>query len=140
MKILLAVDGSRYSKKMLAYITTHDSLFNQDHAFVLLNVQPPLPGRARVAVGKEVVEKYYEEESEKVLAPISKFLSRHRIEAKRLMKVGHVAETISKIADQGKYDLVIMGSHGQGALLKLVMGSVATSVLAHCKVPMLLVR
>lgn len=28
MKILLAVDGSAYSKKMLAYLVTHDSMFN----------------------------------------------------------------------------------------------------------------
>ena len=33
-----------------------------------------------------------------------------------------------------------MGSHGHGALSSLVMGSVTTKVLAHCKVPVLLVR
>jgi nucleotide-binding universal stress UspA family protein len=33
-----------------------------------------------------------------------------------------------------------MGSHGHGALTNLVMGSVATRVLAHCSVPVLLVR
>ena len=38
------------------------------------------------------------------------------------------------------YDLLVMGSHGHGALANLVMGSVATNVLAHCGVPVLLVR
>jgi nucleotide-binding universal stress UspA family protein len=33
-----------------------------------------------------------------------------------------------------------MGSHGHGALGNLVMGSVATQVLANCQVPLLLVR
>jgi nucleotide-binding universal stress UspA family protein len=33
-----------------------------------------------------------------------------------------------------------MGSHGHGTLGNLVMGSVATQVLAHCKAPVLLVR
>jgi nucleotide-binding universal stress UspA family protein len=33
-----------------------------------------------------------------------------------------------------------MGSHGNGSLVNLVMGSVATQVLALCKVPVLLVR
>jgi nucleotide-binding universal stress UspA family protein len=33
-----------------------------------------------------------------------------------------------------------MGSHGHGTLVNLVMGSVATKVLAHCKVPVLMVR
>jgi nucleotide-binding universal stress UspA family protein len=44
------------------------------------------------------------------------------------------------VAEDGKFDLVVMGSHGHSALANLVMGSVATQVLAHCKVPVLLVR
>jgi len=35
---------------------------------------------------------------------------------------------------------VIMGSHGYGTVVNLVMGSVATQVLARCKVPVLLMR
>ena len=34
----------------------------------------------------------------------------------------------------------MLGSHGHGALANLVLGSVATKVLAHCGVPLLLVR
>ena len=140
MKILLAVDGSAYSKKMLAYIATHDSLFGQAHDYTVLNVQAALPTHARSALGREVVTQYYHDESEKVIAPVSKFLLRHGIDAKSVAKVGHAGETIAKLADQGGYDLLIMGSHGHGALYKLVMGSVATQVLAHCKTPILLVR
>ena len=47
---------------------------------------------------------------------------------------------IAKLAESGKFDLVVLGSHGHGALGNLVMGSVATQVLANCKVPALLVR
>jgi nucleotide-binding universal stress UspA family protein len=35
---------------------------------------------------------------------------------------------------------VMMGTHGHGPLGNLVMGSVATKVLASCEVPVLLVR
>lgn len=140
MKILLAVDGSEYSKKMLAYLCTHESLFGKDHQYTLLNVQPALPGRARAALGKEMVEKYYAEESEKVISAADKFLMRHTISAKSSTKVGHAAQTIAKVAEQGKFDMLVMGSHGHGALATLVMGSVATQVVAECKVPVLLVR
>ena len=75
-----------------------------------------------------------------MLGPVTKFLARHEIDAKTMSKVGHAGETISKTAVSGKFDLVIMGSHGHGVLGNLVMGSVATQVLAHCKVPVLLVR
>lgn len=140
MKILLAVDGSAYSKKMLAYLASHEALLSPTHQYTVLTVQVALPPRARAALGKEVVNSYYAEESEKVLAPVSKFLLRHGINAQSDWKVGHAGETISKQADAGKFDLVVMGSHGHSNLGNLVMGSVATQVLAHCSVPVLLVR
>ncbi len=140
MKILLAIDGSEYTKKMLAYLSTHEELFGMHNRYTLLTVSPQLPARARSAVGKDMVETYHREEAEKVLSPVTKFLLRHGIDAKTLAKVGHAGETISKTADVGKFDMVMMGSHGHGTLGNLVMGSVATQVLAHCKVPVLLVR
>lgn len=140
MKILIAADGSPYTKKMLAYLTTHSELFTTGNSYTVLTVQPTLPPRARAAVGKEIVENYYSEESEKVIGPVAKFLLRHGIDAKSEWKVGHAGPTIAKFAESGKFDLLVMGSHGHGAVMNLVMGSVATQVLAHCRVPILMVR
>lgn len=140
MKILLAVDGSAYTKRMLAYLATHNELFGADNDYTVFTVQPVLPPHARSVVGKDVVQKYHLEEAEKVLAPVIKFLMRHDIQAKSNWKVGHVGETIAKFAESNKFEMVIMGSHGHGGLMKLVMGSVATQVLAQCHVPVLMVR
>ena len=140
MKILLAVDGSRYTKKMLAYLVTHDETFSTASDYTLFTAHAPLPVRARSVLGKDLVDNYHAEESERVLAPVSKFLTRHGINAKSAWKVGPAGQTIAKFADNGKFDLLMMGSHGHGALANLVMGSVATQVLAHCRVPVLLVR
>ena len=54
--------------------------------------------------------------------------------------MGPAGELIAKAPTEGNFELVLMGSHGHGALGNLVLGSVATQVLAHCKVPVLLVR
>lgn len=140
MKILLAVDGSPYTKKMLAYLTTHLEVFSPDNEFTVFSVQIPLPPRARAAVGAEVANAYYADEAQKVTTPVVKFLKRHGIEPKVVHKTGSPGELIAKQADAGKADLVMMGSHGHSALGNLVMGSVATQVLAHCKAPVLLVR
>lgn len=140
MKILLAVDGSAFTKKMLAYLATHEEVFGTANAFTLLSVSPPLPPRARAAVGAEIANGYYADESAKVTDPVVKFLGKHGIEPKVLHKVGQAGEQIAKVAEVGKFDLVLMGSHGHSALGNLVMGSVATQVLAHCSVPVLLVR
>ena len=140
MNILLAVDGSTYTKKMLAYLATHEEMLGASHQYTAITVQAALPPRARAALGKATVEAYYAEEGEKVLSPVTKFLLRHKVNAKTLMKVGPVGETIAKAAEAGAYDMVVMGTHGHGALGKLVMGSVSTQVLANCSVPVLLVR
>ena len=140
MKILLSVDGSSYTKKMLAYLVTHDEVFHTNNEFTVLTVQPPIPNRASAAVGKEVVEDYYTSESAKVISPVQKFLLRHGINAKTAIKVGQIGETIGKFADDGKFDMLIMGSHGNGSFVNMVMGSVATRVLANSKTPVLLIR
>ena len=86
------------------------------------------------------MDAYYAEEAAKVLDPVAKFLNRHDVKLKTTFKVGPAGETIAAFAESGKFDLLIMGSHGHGALGNLVIGSVATKVLASCKVPVLLVR
>jgi len=140
MKILLAVDGSPYTKKMLAYLVTHDDTFSPKNDYTMFTAVMPLPTRARAALGKDIADKFHTEEAERILAPVAKFLLRHGIDAKSSWKVGPAGEAIAKFAAAGKYDLLLMGSHGHGALGNLVMGSVATQVLAHCRVPVLLVR
>ena len=107
------------------------------YAVLPLGVQMQL---RRAALGKETVDSYYAEEGEKVLAPVVKFLARHGVQLKTVTKVGPAGETIAKVAESGKYDLIVMGTHGHGSLGKLVMGSVSTQVLANCQVPVLLVR
>ena len=140
MNILLAVDGIPYTKKMLAYLAAHDEMLGTSHSYTAITVQAALPPRARAALGKETVDSYYAEEGEKVLAPVVKFLARHGVQLKTVTKVGPAGETIAKVAESGKYDLIVMGTHGHGSLGKLVMGSVSTQVLANCQVPVLLVR
>ena len=141
MKILLAVDGSEYTKKMLAYLVTHENIFQREHTeIVILNVQPLLPPHAAATVGKAAVEQYYVEESNKVLNPIAAFLERHNIPASSKWESGHASTVIAHAATEGKFDMVIMGSHGHGTIVNLVMGSVTTQVLAQCKVPVLLIR
>lgn len=140
MNILLAVDGSPYTKKMLAYLAAHDEMLGPAHNYTAITVQPQLPPRARATLGKAVLERYYAEESERILAPVIKYMARQGVQLKTLSKTGAAGETIAHAAQSGKFDLIVMGTHGQGAFSRLVMGSVSTKVLANCTVPVLLVR
>jgi len=141
MKILLAVDGSPYTKKMLAYLCAHDELISAGrNSFTALTVMPSMPPRARAVLSKEMVDEYYREEGAKVLAPVRKYLEQNCIFPKEQLEVGPPGEVIARIAEEDKYDLIIMGTHGHGALGRLVMGSVSTQVLANCGVPVMLIR
>jgi nucleotide-binding universal stress UspA family protein len=140
MKILIAVDGSSYTKKALAYLTAHDEWLGAAHQYTALTVVTPVPPRAAAVLDKETLKNYYQEEGDKVLKPIRSFFSKRGIAAECISKVGSAADVISKTAESGDFDLLMMGSHGQGNLMNLVLGSVANKVLAHCKTPVLLVR
>ena len=140
MKILLAVDGSAYTQKMLAYLTSHQEMLGTGHEYTIITVQPLLPPRARAALGKVVVDQYYDEESTKILQPVQDFLKSRGVEVQSISKVGPIADTIIKEAQDGKFDMIAMGTHGHGALGRLVMGSVSSQVLAGCTIPVLLIR
>jgi hypothetical protein len=83
MNILLAVDGSPYTQKMLAYLTSHPEILGAAHSYSAITVQPQLPARARAALGKDVVDEYYAEESTKVLDPVCSYLAEHGVQATR---------------------------------------------------------
>ena len=140
MKILLAVDGSDYTRKMIEYVCTHQGLFDTSHEFVLLHTPAPVPPHAKAAVGSGTVDDYYNDEAQKVLEPASAALQARGITARRAWRAGHAGETIARFADEGGFDMLIMGSHGHGALAQLVMGSVTSQVLAQCRTPALLIR
>jgi nucleotide-binding universal stress UspA family protein len=140
MKILLAVDGSDYTRKMLAYVCAHQELFDNSHEFVLLHAPVPVPPHAKAAVGSATVDDYYHDEAQKVLGPAAAALQARGITALCEWRAGHAGETIGRFADEGGFGMLIMGSHGHGALARLVMGSVTSEVLAQCRTPVLLIR
>ena len=91
-------------------------------------------------VGPSTVRKFYEEDAEAVFRPIRAFFEKQGIKAGFVHTVGHAADSIAARATEGRFDLVILGSHGHGEVANLVLGSVATKVLARCSVPVLIVR
>jgi nucleotide-binding universal stress UspA family protein len=140
MKILVAADGSPFTKRMLAYLAAHDEWLGNRHAYTVLTVVPPVPPRAAAVLAKDVLDSYYADEADKVFKPIREFFAQKNLQVEFIAAHGHAAETIAAKADAGKYDLLMLGSHGHGVLANVVMGSVATKVVAQCGVPVLLVR
>jgi len=140
MKILLAVDGSPFTKHMLAWLATHEEWLVAPHTYTVLTVVAPIPPHAASMFPADELKTYSGDAAEAVFKPIRKFTAKHDLSTSFVQKVGHAPEVIAKLAEKDKFDLIIMGSHGHGNLMNLVTGSVATQVMARCKTPVLLVR
>lgn len=141
MKILLPVDGSSYTKRMLGWLAAHnDEWLAGQHEYTVLTVVAQIPPHAAAMFPPDQLKSYYDETAEAIFRPIRKFTAKHGLDTTYAGKIGHAADVIAKLAEKGKYDLIIMGSHGHSNLMNLVAGSVATKVMAGCKTPVLLVR
>ncbi|MDB5882860.1 MAG: UspA [Ramlibacter sp.] len=140
MKILLAADGSEYTKKALAFLVAHESLCGAGDEIVVFNVQPAVPPRVKTMLGAAAVSKYHREEARKVLEPIERFLKRHDLQFRTGSAVGSASTELLAAAKREKSQLIVMGTHGHGIIGRALMGSVAQRVVTEGDMPVLLVK
>jgi nucleotide-binding universal stress UspA family protein len=140
MKVLLAVDGSEYTKRMLAWLAVHPEMVGTDADLGFITVTNALPPHVARYLDQKTEDAYYVEQAHSVFAPIEEFGRRHGWTMTLIPAVGDPAERIAEQAKSGGHDLLMMGSHGHGALGNLFLGSVAQRVLASCKTPVLIIR
>ncbi|MBL8954479.1 MAG: universal stress protein [Myxococcaceae bacterium] len=136
-KILAAVDGSAASvhaaKKALELASYSKG------EVTLIHVAPPtvLPGdvpltpmvdlrEAELARGAGVLKE--------VMGAIE------HASVKTLNVTGPPAEVISDTANDGGYDLVVVGNKGRGAVSRVLLGSTADRLVHICKKPVMVVR
>jgi len=66
-------------------------------------------------------------------------LKEQGVDAEALLVQGPTTDTIMELATKLKADLIVMGSHGRGALFRAFVGSVSEQVLRESKVPVTIV-
>jgi nucleotide-binding universal stress UspA family protein len=96
------------------------------------------------AMGYEVDSTQYvagiKEERQQALDEILKKISFPAEKARTMIKIGHPAQELLKMAVNEKVDLVIMGIKGRSDLEYLLVGSVAEKVFRRSPVPILSYR
>lgn len=159
MKILMCTDGSFYSDSALAYSA---QLFcnTKEHEIVVLYVMPQVNEEFRFYERKfdEEVRKLKEVElknvetmedlknlkpvdiSVKVLENAYKLLMKFGFESKTKARSGTPSEEILKEAEEGKYELIVMGQYGFSKSDKDVLGKVASLVVKNSNCPVLIVK
>ena len=140
MKILLASDGSEYTKKALDFLIQHKQLLGEDKELLVIHAQMLLPTIFASAINVKNALEINERVADDVFSPIKKILEKHAIKQRYLSVVGSVVKEIIEAADNEGVHLILMGAHGRNAAAGALMGSVAQRVVAHSTVPVLLVR
>ncbi|MGB4118095.1 MAG: universal stress protein [Polaromonas sp.] len=140
MKILLAADGSEYTKKALVYLAEHRQFSGARVELVVVHVQALLPTVLTAAISVEKALELQEAEAEKVFMPVRKFLDKHLFKYRCVGVLGSIAKEINDLAESEHVHLILMGTHGRDLIGRAVMGSVAQKVVAHSTVPVLLVK
>jgi len=132
MKILLAVDGSPFSRKMLIYVASNEKWFRREFNYILLHVAPGAPGHGGASGDSR---------SEPILDEAAHFLrDQVSFDAVKMSLQGKPATVIPDFARRQECNLIVMGSHGYRGLTSLVLGSVTQGVLTSSHVPVLVVR
>lgn len=142
MKILVATDGSKTALRAVKYaISLVRSMASKTKSITVISVHDDAGLRhATSFVGKDAVNSYLRDLSEKELKAAMKALDAAEVKHDMVIRVGHVAQEIIDCANDGKYDLIVLGSKGRGAIADLLIGSVAQRVLATAKQPVVLVK
>ena len=141
MNILLAADGSDYTKRAARYLADYVADLKKAPTIHVLNVHGAIPYRGVASVvGKKAIEQYQAEECEKALAVARKELDKAGVAYEASWAIGEVAARIADFAKKNAIDLIVMGSHGHGAFASFALGSTAARILATCKTPVVIVR
>lgn len=132
MKILTAYDGGEPGKRALE---TGVRLAKATGATIdIVSVVPVHPGRSPIDPWDDpTVHRTLLSEAQQVVREAG-------FEAQLLEPSGDPAQTIERIAQDGEYDMVVVGSRGLGAVSRFLQGSVSEHVATHAKTTVVVAR
>jgi len=144
MKILLAMDGSKYSEAALKRVSGY---FQPTAAEVLvLQVVEPLvfsaPPQMAPGYAPEMAVRLQErvKHAREVVARAAEALRAKGFKADVRVTESEIRTGILDTAQEWRADLIVVGSHGEKGLRKFLLGSVAEFVARHASCSVLVVR
>ena len=143
-KILLPSDGSEYAlqaaRAAADLASRYGSAVTMLHVFTIPTAHMPLVGTPGIELDPATVNKLAEEVHDAVSRRTGQVLEAAGVKYETLHEMGHPAEVIGRIAEEGGYDLIVMGSRGLSEIKSFFLGSVSDKVSHHAHCPVLLVR
>ena len=140
MKLLVAVDLSESTKKLVNMAEEIAKALSAK-VWILHNAEPPpevLEFTADPQTARESRANKFRGEHRQI-QEIADRLRQAGLDATALLVHGATVETILKEASDLNVDIIVVGSHGRGAMYQLLMGSVSEGVLRNSRCPILVV-
>jgi len=144
-RILVPTDFSSGSRAALDHAADLAERFGA--TVVALHVwQPPalMRGDDAIAIDGEpyqtlanMARKRASAEMDAFLAPL---IEHEGLWFRRQVAMGDPADTILEVADDGNFDLIVMGTHGRSGIRRMILGSVSEKVSRRATCPVLTIR
>ncbi len=135
--VLLAVDGSAVSSRVVEYVTDHFGASLSEVA--VLSVLPIEMTPNSTSIEDSPRGHRLEEEIERHLGSACTQLRATGVSCRPITLFGDPAKEIITFAEEGHYDLIVMGRRGQGAVSKALLGSVSDRVVKAASCPVMVV-
>lgn len=140
MKILLAIDGSEIGLRAVKHVIALSRELAQPPKVLLACIDPPLLQGAVAKLGAAAVARYHQENFEGMSKAAHRALNRARLDFQDEQHVGEIAPALLALAKKHRVDLIVMGSHGNGPIRGMFLGSVSAKVIANATTPVTIVR
>lgn len=143
MKLLLAIDNSKYSAEVIKEVARR--LWPPKTIVRVLSVVEPVPppaaelwydaGGSLEGTRQEMVKR-----AKELTQKASERLKRKELKIESAVREGDARSVIVDEARKWSADLVVLGSHGYTGIKRLLLGSVASSVVSHAPCSVEVVR
>ncbi len=147
MRILLATDGSDYNNLSLKEFSDRPFALNTEirivsayeHSSVIMTTAAPMGGLAGYYEEADNMAKKSAEDAVKSAADLLQKKNPALLITTTVIK-GPPKHVILKEAEKFGADLIVVGSHGRGAIERFLLGSVSQAVALHAKCSVEIVR
>lgn len=97
-------------------------------------------GTSAVFVDEDLIAQSREAMIDEAETELRRLLAQLGVPGSTRVTVGDPGAELCRLAGEGGYDLLVVGSHGSGFLRRVLLGSVSHYVLHHARCPVLVVR
>lgn len=140
-RYLLATDGSKCSLKAAKFLI--DMIGEQpDAQITILHVNYTMPAYSEgiLPLPVENLQKFTAEDQRKMVLSTTELFDQAGIGYQVKIRDGFPAAEIIRETKEGSYDLLVVGSHGYGAIDRILLGSVSERVAEEAVCPVLVVK